>query len=201
MRALRSVCVWAILAATAVAEGPAALGYHYRIDAAGSELRWELPATLHTVHGKARQVSGRVDAVPGAGGEWKIRGRIAVAAAAMETGNASRDKKMREKILETDKYPEIVFEATRVTGDLSRFREGERLTVEVIGDLTVHGKAVPLRLPVDAQVLADRVVLSGSFPLAWKGFGLADPSFGIITVKEPMKVVFRLNAVPEAKKP
>src|SRR4030095_10957964 len=64
----------------------------------------------------------------------------------------------------------------------------------------VHGKTVALRLPVDVQMLADGAVLSGSFPLAWKQFGLADPSFGIITVREPMKVAFRLNAVPEDRK-
>ena len=124
---------------------------------------------------------------------------FAVSAAAMRTGNTSRDKTMREKVLETDRYPEIVFEARRVVGDPSRFREGERLTVEATGDFTVHGKTVPLRLPVDLNVLADRVVLSGAFSLGWKQFGLADPSFGIITVREPMKVIFRLTAVPEAK--
>lgn len=197
MRALRGLLSWTLLAACAAAEEPAAL--HYRIEASSSEIRWELPATLHTVHGTAPQISGRVDATPAAGGEWKVQSRIAVAAAAMRTGNTSRDKKMREKVLETDRYPEIVFEARRVVGDLTRFREGERLTVEATGDFTVHGKTVPLRLPVDLNVLADRVVLSGSFSLGWKQFGLADPSFGIITVREPMKVIFRLTAVPEAK--
>jgi polyisoprenoid-binding protein YceI len=180
-------------------EDPA--GFHYRIDPSGSELTWELPATLHTVHGRAPQISGRLDAIPGAGGDWKVQSRIAVAAAAMETGNESRDKKMREKTLETDKYPEIVFEARRVVGDLSKLRKGERGTVEVTGDLTVHGKSVSLQLPVDVQLLDDRAVLTGSFPLAWKQFGLSDPSFGIITVREPMRISFRLNAVPEARKP
>ncbi len=180
-------------------EDPA--GFHYRIDPSGSELTWELPATLHTVHGRAPQISGRLDAIPGAGGDWKVQSRITVAAAAMETGNESRDKKMREKTLETDKYPEIVFEARRVVGDLSKLRKGERGTVEVTGDLTVHGKSVSLQLPVDVQLLDDRAVLTGSFPLAWKQFGLSDPSFGIITVREPMRISFRLNAVPEARKP
>jgi len=180
-------------------EDPA--GFHYRIDPSGSELTWELPATLHTVHGRAPQISGRLDAIPGAGGDWKVQSRIAVAAAAMETGNESRDKKMREKTLETDKYPEIVFEARRVVGDLSKLRKGERGTVEVTGDLTVHGKSVSLQLPVDVQLLDDRAVLSGSFPLAWKQFGLSDPSFGIITVRQPMRIAFRLNAVPEGRKP
>jgi len=199
MRVLRSAGLAILFAAPFAAQEPA--GYHYRIEPIGSELIWELPATLHTVHGRAPQISGRVDAAPGSNGEWKVQSRILVAAAAMESGNESRDRKMREKTLEVDKYPEIVFEARRVVGDLSKLLPGERGTVEVTGDLTVHGKTISLRLPVDVQILEGGALLSGSFPLAWKQFGLADPSFGIITVREPMKVAFRLNAVPEAKKP
>lgn len=109
-------------------------------------------------------------------------------------GNASRDRNMREKVLETDRFPEIVFEARRIRADLSRFKPGERFTVEVEGDLTVHGTPAPIRLPVDVTVFPDRVVLQGSFALSWKQYGLHDPSFGIVTVKDPLKVVFRLVA-------
>ena len=114
----------------------------------------------------------------------------------MATENSSRDQKMREKILETDHFPEIVFEATHVVADLSRFGKDQHFTVEVTGDLTVHGKSVSLRLPVDVFVFPDYVVLNGSFPLLWKQFGLPDPSFGLVKVREPLKVVFRLKAVP-----
>jgi polyisoprenoid-binding protein YceI len=200
MRALRSASL-ALLLAAPFAAGEEPAGYHFRIEATGSELTWELPATLHTVHGRAPQISGTLDAIPGTAGDWKVQSRIVVAAAAMESGSESRDRKMREKTLEVDKYPEIVFEARRVVGDLSKLRPGERGTVEVTGDLTVHGKTVSVRLPVDVQLLEGGAVLSGSFPLAWKQFGLADPSFGIITVREPMKIAFRLNAVTEPKKP
>jgi polyisoprenoid-binding protein YceI len=199
MRALRVVALGALLAAAAGADEPAE--FHYRIDPSASELTWELPATLHTVHGKAPQFEGRIDVTPGGGGEWKIRTRITVTAAAMETGNSSRDRTMREKTLETDKFPEIVFEARHLSGDLTKLKDGERRTVEVTGDLTVHGKSVSVRLPVDVQMQTDRAVLTGSFPLAWKEFGLNDPSFGIITVREPMKVLFRLTVVPEGSKP
>jgi polyisoprenoid-binding protein YceI len=197
MRPLRaSVALFLLGFTVAAAEQPAPL--HYRIRAAGSDLGWELPATLHTVHGKAPEVSGAVDAEPAANGEWRIHVRVAVAAGAMTTGNSSRDKKMREKVLETVRFPEIVFESRQVTADLSRLRTGEHFTVEVIGDLSVHGKAASVQLPVDVYVFDDHVVAQGSFPLSWKQYGLADPSFGLITVKEPMKVLFRLEAAPES---
>jgi polyisoprenoid-binding protein YceI len=178
-------------AAGAFAEQPA---LHYRIEAAGSVLNWDLPATLHTVRGRAPEVSGSIDAAQGIGGQWQIQARIVVKAAAMVTGNEKRDRTMREKVLETDRFPEIVFESRQVTADLSRFKAGERLTAEVLGDLTVHGKPAAVRLPVEVSVFPDHVVLQGSFPLSWKQYGVYDPSFGIVTVKDPMKVSFRLRA-------
>ena len=199
MRALHLGGLLLALSATLAAEEPAA--FHYLIEARDSVLAWDLPATLHTVHGKAPELSGTVDAVPGADGEWSIQARVAVQAAAMVTGNEKRDRNMREKVLETDRFPEIVFEARRVRADLSRLKIGEHFTAEVSGDLTVHGKALPVQFPVDVFVFADHVILQGTFPLPWKPYGLNDPSFGIVTVKDTLRVSFRLKAVEAARKP
>jgi polyisoprenoid-binding protein YceI len=103
---------------------------------------------------------------------------------------------MRATTLDTARYPQIVFETRSVEADLARFRPGEHLTVEASGDLTVRGRSAPLRLPVDVFVFADHAMLTGSFPIGWKQFGVPDPSFGIITVREPVRVTFRLRAVP-----
>jgi polyisoprenoid-binding protein YceI len=199
-----AAAVWLLAAASR----PQPTAYHYRIEAAGSELRWELPATLHTVEGRAPRVSGTID-VELAGAtrtepslsSWRGRVRVVADAAAMTTGNRSRDRKMRETTLETRSHPEIVFESRRIEADLSRFRPGEHLTVEVEGDLTVRGRAAPIRVPVDVFVHADDVILSGAFSVGWKQFGLPDPSFGIITVREPVRVTFRLRAIPAARRP
>ena len=181
------------IAFAARAEGPNR-PLHYRIEVAGSTLRWELPSTFGLVKGTAAVFLGTLDATPLASGAWDVRSRIVVPAAGMRTGNRRRDRRMRA-ILETAKYPSIVFELRRFTGDLSRLTPGESFPVEVAGDLTVHGRTAPVQLPVDVYVFADRVEVAGSFPLYWKEYGLADPSF-VARVKEPMQVVFRLRAVP-----
>ncbi|HEY6065930.1 MAG TPA: YceI family protein [Thermoanaerobaculia bacterium] len=168
---------------------------HYRLEVAGSTLRWELPSTFGTVKGTAAVFHGTVDAVPLASGAWDVRGRIVVPAAGMRTENRRRDRRMRA-ILETSKYPDIVFELRQFTGDLTQFRTGETFPVQVAGDLTVHGRTAPVQLPVDVYLFADHVEVAGTFPLYWKEYGLADPSF-VARVKEPMQVVFRLRAVPE----
>ena len=86
----------------------------YAIDPAHSTIAWELPATLHTVHGTVPDFSGSVELETGP--ERRARRREAacrVRAGAMRTGNESRDKNMREKVLEVDRFPEIVFELDR----------------------------------------------------------------------------------------
>src|SRR5262249_34312615 len=62
----------------------------YEIDAAQSTIAWELPATLHTVHGKVPELSGFVDIETASSGGRSARGRVVVRAAAMTTGNDSR---------------------------------------------------------------------------------------------------------------
>ena len=50
-------------------------------------------------------------------------------------------------------------------------------------------------------VFGDHAILEGTFPLTWKQYGLNDPSFGVVTVKDTLKVSFRLKAVEAARKP
>jgi polyisoprenoid-binding protein YceI len=170
---------------------------HYWLDATQSTLTWELPATLHTVHGVAPELSGSIELDPG--GEEKpirVHGKVIVRAGSMKTGNEGRDKTMREKVLETDQYPEIVFEIDGVEADWAKLQKAEPFDAKVSGRLTIHGNMLPIEIPVLVAPAGDAVVLSGSFPLHWKAYGLHDPSFGIITVREPMKVLFRLRAAP-----
>ena len=182
-----------LFSATTLPAAPASL--HYRIEVAGSTLRWELPSTFGTVKGTASAFHGVIDAIPLHSGAWDVRSRIVVPAAGMRTENRRRDRRMRA-ILETHRFPEIVFQLREFSGDVSSVKPGESLSVQVAGDLTVHGRSAQIQLPVDVYGFPDRVEIAGSFPLNWKEFGLADPSF-LARVKEPMLIVFRLRAVPE----
>ena len=169
----------------------------YKFEVAGSTVKWQLPSTLETVRGEVPIFRGTVEANPLPSGAWEVKSRIVVPAAAMRTGNRRRDTRLRGRILETARYPEIVFELVRFKGDLSRLRSGENFTVQVAGDLTVHGRPARVQLPVDVFVFADHIEIAGSFPLNWKDYGMRDPSIGPIRAKEPMQVDFRLRAVPE----
>jgi len=195
--------VWACAISPLFAQEPPSAGgaaaAHYAIDAAHSTIAWELPATLHTVHGQVPEFSGSVELENGPQGERSARGRVSVRADAMRTGNDSRDKTMREKVLEVDRFPEILFELDRVEADWSLLPGDKPFEARVAGRLTVHGKTLALEVPLTVEPSSEAVTLSGSFPLRWKSdYGLHDPSFAFVTVREPMKVTFRLRAVPSA---
>jgi YceI-like domain len=194
---IAAIVALALLGAPARAEEGPTRPLRYRIEVAGSSVRWELPASFRPIMGIVPLFHGFVEAVPLSSGAWDIRSRIVVPAASMRTGSRLRDRTLREKVLETDRFPEIVFELRRFTGDLSRFRPGEAFSVQVAGDLTVHGKTARVQLPVEVSVFPGAVFLRGSFPVHWKSYGLQDPSFPVVArVKEPMQVDFRLRAVP-----
>ncbi len=178
---------------------PPAAGHslRYKVEVAGSSVRWELPATFEPIKGVVPLFHGSIQAKPLPGGAWDVSARIVVPAASMRTGNRRRDRTLMQKVLETARYPEIVFDLRQFTGDLTLFRPGQTFPVQVVGDLTVHGRTAPVQLPVDVSVFPKAVILTGSFPVHWKAYGLQDPSFPVVArVREPMFVNFRLRAVP-----
>src|ERR1700687_3592749 len=83
------------------------------LDTAQSTVHWTVDTTLHMVHGTFALKSGTVHFDPDTG---KAGGEIVVVAASGESGNNSRDARMHREILETPKYPEVIFRPTQVQG-------------------------------------------------------------------------------------
>ena len=192
MNARRLGLATAGLAIAGAAAAQTTIAPKYTIDSARSEITWDLPATLHTVHGKVPKLSGSVETARG------LKARVVVEAAPMATGNEKRDATMREKVLEVAKFPQIVFESEAIEADPAKLASGQPIAGKVKGTLTVHGKGLPVEATVQAKPDGDAIVVSGGFDLAWKQYGLWNPSFGLVKVREPLKVRFKLRAVPAA---
>jgi polyisoprenoid-binding protein YceI len=185
-----SAVAFVVLALAAAARAMPDLSPRYTIEAAASQITWDLPATLHTVHGKVPKLSGTVETSGG------LKARVVVEAAPMATGNEKRDATMREKVLEVAKFPQIVYESESIEVDLAKLAAGQAIAGRAKGTLTVHGKGLPVESIVHAKPDGRAVVVSGTFSLPWKQYGLWDPSFGLVKVREPITVSFRLKAVP-----
>jgi hypothetical protein len=81
---------------------------------------------------------------------WKdVQGKIAVDAAALVSGEKSRDAFARDQVLETDKYPQIVFTIDRLVG-VKRSAQGDSVSAIAVGELALHGTNTPRMVPIVA---------------------------------------------------
>jgi polyisoprenoid-binding protein YceI len=173
------------LAALSLASVLAAETVTFELDPAATVVELTFGATLHTVHGslRARQGTVQVDTNTGAASGW-----IVLDATSARTGNARRDRKMHEKILESRRFPDIVFDVQRVSGRINRAGRSE---LQLQGILDFHGDRHPVTLPVVATTEGNRVTAAGSLVIPYVKWGLRDPSFLLLRVAKEVRVTVK----------
>jgi|HubBroStandDraft_2_1064218.scaffolds.fasta_scaffold11940_7 polyisoprenoid-binding protein YceI len=101
-------------------------------------------------------------------------------------------RKMCEEVLETDRFPEIVYECSRVSTSGS----SDRCWVALNGDLTLHG--VTRSVPVSARVVINgsSVRATGDFSVRQSDYEIAAVSAagGTIKLKDEVKLTFDIVA-------
>jgi polyisoprenoid-binding protein YceI len=137
---------------------------------AQSKLNFTLGATAHDVHGEFDLKRGEIRIDPATG---LVTGEIVAAAASGRTGSDGRDSKMQKDVLESAKYPELVFRPDRIDG--FSLANGA-FHASVHGVFSVHGSNHEITIPVDATVSANSWSASAKFKVPYVDWGLRDPS-------------------------
>jgi len=103
------------------------------------------------------------------------------------------EKTMNDSVLETAKYPEIVFASASVSA--SQLGES-RYRVDLNGALTLHGTTRSVTIPTQVTLLGDMLRAGGEFPLLQTDFGIAPVSVagGTLKLKDELKFVFDIVA-------
>jgi polyisoprenoid-binding protein YceI len=173
-----SLAVFTIANAAAEPSGKAVL----HLDPASTTVAFRLPGSLHDTHGTFHLKEGTVEidtATTGAGG------LVVVDASSGETGNSSRDARMRDVVLESERFPEIRFRPARVVGTLGA--DGSfRATVE--GTFTLHGTDHPMTSAIEGRLDGQRVTATCRFSVPYVEWGLKDPSLLFLTVGKEVEI-------------
>lgn len=164
------------------------------LDPAQSKVQWTVDSTLHTVHGTFALKSGTVHFDPETG---KASGEIVVYAPSGESGNNSRDKRMHKEILETAKYPDVVFRPTLVEG---RIGESGASDVKLSGVFSIHGADHDLTAQVHAELMGDRWRGTSRFEVPYVKWGIKDPSNFLLKVKPVVNVELEMSGEVRAAK-
>lgn len=147
---------------------------------------------MHTVHGKFALKSSDLRFDPSTG---KISGAIIVDATSGETGNGSRDKKMHREILESDKFPEIVFTPAQINGKFTPEAAGR---VDVSGQFRLHGQDHEVTLPIEWKPDGQYLQISTQIDVPYVKWGLKNPSNFLLRVGD--KVAIEIHAAGHLEK-
>jgi len=157
----------------------------FRFDPQQTQIEFTLGATFHTVHGTFELKSGYTSFDPATG---KAAGQIIVDAASGNSGNDSRDADMHGKVLESSRFPEMVFLPDRIEGQIPA--QGD-FRLKAHGIFRLHGADHETSFDVQAHRTAEGIALTLQFPVPYAHWGLKNPSKLLLRVSDHVQVTIR----------
>jgi polyisoprenoid-binding protein YceI len=145
-------------------------------------VKFTLDAALHTVHGTFKPKSGTLQFDPSSG---KISGAIAVDAKSGESENGSRDRKMHKDVLESERYPDIVFHPDHIDGNVAATGKS---SAKVHGMFEIHGDSHEINVPAEIEMAADHWSANLHFTIPYAKWGMKNPSNLFLHVSDSVEI-------------
>jgi polyisoprenoid-binding protein YceI len=159
------------------------------VDPAATQIDFTLGASLHTVHGTFKLKSGQIQWDPATG---HASGAIIIDATSGNTDNNSRDNNMHTQVLESAKFPEIVFTPALIKGTLAKESASQ---VQVSGVIKLHGQDHATTLNLSVQPGPGGTLQAATqFPVPFKMWGLKDPSTFLLHVADTVNLDIHATA-------
>jgi polyisoprenoid-binding protein YceI len=182
---VRALAIFVVGCYGALTFAPAscAQAYVVNLDPAQTKITFTLDTTLHAVHGMFQLKGGQIhfDAATG-----KASGAIIVDARSGDTENKSRDKKMHQEILESPKYPEIVFTPQQVRGSFDPQKPSQ---VDLAGAFRIHGQDHDVTMTFAVQPVSPaRLNCDTHFAIPYVKWGMKDASTFLLHANDTVEL-------------
>lgn len=145
-----------------------------------------------------------VGTTPGVSGEikldfeqadWVQAAQFTVDMTGLRTDQGRRDTWLRDNAIQTDRFPQATFVKTAVSGLPASVSEGEEVTFEMTGDLTVRDVTRPVTFVVTAVLSGDTIQGTATTRLNLTDLGIEPPNFvRTLTVADPFTIEVSLTA-------
>lgn len=109
----------------------------------------------------------------------------------LRTGIGLRDRHMREKYLEVDKYPNAEVVVKRST--LKFPDDGKETTADAAATMTLHGKTRPVTLRYGARRTGESYAVRGSTSINITDFGIKQPGYMGVNVNPVVNIDVRFQ--------
>ena len=177
---------------------PAALAQSRTYDVRSGEkstAQFHAEDTYDSFDGNTNRVSGTIVADAAAPASSSVA--LTVELRSLDTGVGLRNKEMRERYLETGKFPDATFKSVSVSGPASIAANAPE-EIRVTGDFTLHGVTKRMTIPVRVVMIPDgRIHATSSFAVKMPEFGINVPKNVLVTVNDEVPV--RLDIWANAK--
>ena len=153
-----------------------------QLDPAQSRVEFVLGDVLHTVHGTFHVKTSALNFDEQNG---SASGQLAADATTGDSGSKGRDRKMHQLVLESARFPDIVFQPQRVIGHLPATGAAE---MEIDGLLTLHGQTHPMTATGPVQVNGDAVTADLKMTVPYEDWGMKNPSTLFLRVNKEVEI-------------
>jgi polyisoprenoid-binding protein YceI len=146
--------------------------------AAGSETGYRVDEILF---GQSTEAVGRTESVTGSltiDGTEVSDGSFEVDMTSVTSDESRRDGQFNDRIMETSTFPtaELVLTEPIDLGEVPA--DGERVSVQATGDLTLHGVTQSVTFDLEAQLDGDTFAVQGTIPVTFADYEIDNPSGG-----------------------
>jgi len=118
---------------------------------------------------------------------------ITVDVTTLESDEGRRDNALRNRGLQTDRFPEATFELTESVV-LPELEDGIVATVPVQGELTLHGVTNAVTVDLAVRPTGDVFTIDASVPVVFADYDIEAPSVaGLLTVEDEGSLEFRIS--------
>jgi polyisoprenoid-binding protein YceI len=149
--------------------------------------KFQVDSTWHLIKGVIKEASGVLSR--------ESNGYRLVATfplSSFDTEMTSRDEKLRT-VMHQDLFPNATIDFT-VSGDtcpIATLSINDKCSVEAQGKITIAGKTLDLRIPVDVERDSQAILrIHAQTVLQWRAFGIDDPSILVAKLYEDVTVDF-----------
>jgi polyisoprenoid-binding protein YceI len=116
---------------------------------------------------------------------------------ALESDEDRRDNAIRNRGLETEKFPSATFALTAPLELPSPPATGKQVDVTATGDLTMHGVTKHVDVPVEARWDGSTIQVVGTIDVAFADYDIEPPSIGgFVSVEDHGEIELKLTYVP-----
>ena len=163
----------------------------------GSQVGYRVQEILmgqhHTAVGRSSSVTGQMVIK----GTTVQTASFSVKMATIHTDSAQRDAQFDGRIMDVATYPTGTFALTKPINLAPVPAAGTVRTYTATGQLTLHGKSVPVTFPLRAERTANGIEVQGSIPVLFSTWGIPNPSFtGFVTTQNHGIMEFLLDFRP-----